>query len=107
MKTSSFTQSITGLGLGLALAATAANAGDTGILYTTDNASAGNHVLVITRTGHAMSVTATYATGGLGLMGDRVIFGDWVPQKQYPGYLARADSGSAQLMAWEARAHSS
>jgi len=55
------------LGLGLALAATAANAGDTGILYTTDNASAGNHVLVITRTGHAMSVTATYATGGLGL----------------------------------------
>jgi 6-phosphogluconolactonase (cycloisomerase 2 family) len=67
MKTSSFTQSITGLGLGLALAATAANAGDTGILYTTDNASAGNHVLVITRTGHAMSVTATYATGGLGL----------------------------------------
>jgi 6-phosphogluconolactonase (cycloisomerase 2 family) len=67
MKTSSFTQSITGLGLGLALAATAANAGDTGILYTTDNASAGNHVLVITRTGHAMGVTATYATGGLGL----------------------------------------
>jgi 6-phosphogluconolactonase len=67
MKTSSFTQSITGFGLGLALVATTANADDTGVLYTTDNASAGNHVLVITLTGGAMGVTGTYATGGLGL----------------------------------------
>jgi 6-phosphogluconolactonase len=54
------------LGVGLAAFVSAANADD-GILYTTDNASAGNHVLVITRTGAAMSVTGTYATGGLGL----------------------------------------
>jgi len=67
MKTSPFTMSITGCGLGLALLAITANAGDTGILYTTDNASAGNHVLVISRTGGNMSVAATYATGGLGL----------------------------------------
>ena len=55
------------LGVGLAALASRANAGDTGILYTTDNASAGNHVMVITRTGDTMSVTGTYATGGLGL----------------------------------------
>jgi 6-phosphogluconolactonase len=62
-----FMQYCSGLGLGLALLATTANADDTGILYTADNASAGNHVLVITRSGGAMSVARTYATGGLGL----------------------------------------
>jgi 6-phosphogluconolactonase (cycloisomerase 2 family) len=54
------------LGVSLALAPIA-NAGKTGILYTTDNASTGNHVLVIARTGDSLSVTNSYATGGLGL----------------------------------------
>ncbi|MHB0876186.1 MAG: glycosyltransferase family 4 protein [Anaerolineae bacterium] len=29
----------------------------------------------------------------LGLLGTQVIFGEWVPRQQYPGYLARADAG--------------
>ena len=67
MKTSFLTNYLGSLGVGLATLVSTANADDTGVLYTTDNASAGNHVLVITRAGGAMSVTGTYATGGLGL----------------------------------------
>jgi 6-phosphogluconolactonase (cycloisomerase 2 family) len=57
------------LGVSLAALVSTANAreNDAGILYTTDNASAGNHVLVITRNRGALSVTASYATGGRGL----------------------------------------
>ena len=54
------------LGLALATIASAASAADTGILYTTDNASAGNHVQVITLVGHTLSLGTAYATGGLG-----------------------------------------
>ena len=69
MKTSFLTNYLGVLGVGLATLVSTANArdNDAGTLYTTDNAGAGNHVLVITRTGGALSVTATYATGGLGL----------------------------------------
>ena len=67
MKTSLLTNYLGSLGAGLAALVSTANAGDTGILYTMDNASAANHVLVITRTGNAMSVASTYATGGVGL----------------------------------------
>jgi 6-phosphogluconolactonase len=67
MKTSLLTKYLGILGIGLASLVCTTNADDRGILYTTDNASTGNHVLVITRTGGAMSVTSTYATGGLGL----------------------------------------
>jgi 6-phosphogluconolactonase (cycloisomerase 2 family) len=67
MKTSALMNYLGILGVGLAAVASSANASDSGILYTTDNASAGNHVMVITRTGDTMGVTGTYATGGLGL----------------------------------------
>jgi 6-phosphogluconolactonase len=67
MKTSLLTNYLAILGVGLAALVSTANAVDTGILYTTDNASTGNHVMVITRTGSAMGVTGTYGTGGLGL----------------------------------------
>jgi 6-phosphogluconolactonase (cycloisomerase 2 family) len=67
MKTSLLTRYLGIMGLGLATLVSTANAGETGILYTTDNASIDNHVIVITRTGGAMKVTGTYATGGLGL----------------------------------------
>jgi 6-phosphogluconolactonase len=67
MKTSTLLNHLGILGVSLAALASSANAGDTSILYTTDNASAGNHVLVITRIGDTMSVTGTNATGGLGL----------------------------------------
>ena len=67
MKTSFLTKYLGSLGVGLAALVSTANADDAGILYTTDNTSAGNHVLVITRTGGALSVARTYATGGLGL----------------------------------------
>jgi 6-phosphogluconolactonase (cycloisomerase 2 family) len=69
MKASFLTNYLGILGVGLAALVSTANAkgDDNGILYTMDNASAGNHVLVITRTGGALSVTAAYATGGLGL----------------------------------------
>jgi len=74
MKTSFLTNCLGILGVGLATLVSTANAkennrreNNAGILYTMDNASAGNHVLVITRTGGALSVTASYATGGLGL----------------------------------------
>jgi hypothetical protein len=67
MKTSILMNHLGILGVSLAALASSANAGDTSVLYTTDNASAGNHVLVITRIGDTMSVTGTYATGGLGL----------------------------------------
>ncbi len=56
-----------GIAFGLASLVSTANAGDNGILYTTDNASAGNHVLVVTRSGGVMGITGSYATGGLGL----------------------------------------
>ena len=49
MKASFLTNFLGSLGVGLAALVSTANADDTGILYTTDNASAGNHVLVITR----------------------------------------------------------
>ena len=69
MKKSFFTNYLSCMGVGLATLVSTANANenDVGTLYTMDNASAGNHVLVITRTGGALSVTASYATGGLGL----------------------------------------
>jgi 6-phosphogluconolactonase (cycloisomerase 2 family) len=67
MKTNYLTNYLGSLGVGLAALISTAQAGESGLLYTTDNASAGNHVLVITRTGTNLSVTATYATGGLGL----------------------------------------
>jgi 6-phosphogluconolactonase (cycloisomerase 2 family) len=69
MKTSSLTNYLGSMGVGLATLVATANAKerDTGILYTMDNASAANHVQVITRSGGALSVTASYATGGLGL----------------------------------------
>jgi 6-phosphogluconolactonase (cycloisomerase 2 family) len=69
IKTSFLTNYLGIMGVGLATLVSIANAevSDFGILYTMDNASAGNHVLVITRTGGALSVTASYATGGLGL----------------------------------------
>jgi 6-phosphogluconolactonase len=69
MKTSFLTNYLGSLGVGLTgLVCTAnANDNDAGILYTSDNASSGNHVLVIARTGGALSVAGTYATGGLGL----------------------------------------
>jgi 6-phosphogluconolactonase len=67
MKTSVLTNYLGSLGVGLAALVSTVNADDTGILYTMDNASAGNHVLVITRNHGAMSVAHTYATGGLGL----------------------------------------
>ena len=68
-KTSFLPNYLGSLGVGLATLVSAANAkeNDGGILYTMDNASAGNHVLVITRTGNALSVTASYETGGFGL----------------------------------------
>src|ERR1022692_321079 len=67
MKTSILTNYLGSLAVGMAALVSTANADDAGILYTTDNASAGNHVLVITRTGGALSVAGTYGTGGLGL----------------------------------------
>jgi 6-phosphogluconolactonase (cycloisomerase 2 family) len=69
MKTSFLTNYLGSLCVGLATLISTANAkeNDVTTLYTMDNASAGNHVLVITRTGGALSVTASYATGGLGL----------------------------------------
>ena len=67
MKTSVLKNHLGILGVGLAALASNADASDTGILYTTDNASTGNHVLVVTRKGDTMSVTGSYATGGLGL----------------------------------------
>jgi len=69
MKTSFLTNCLGILGVGLATLASTSNAKEknVGFLYTMDNASAGNHVLVITRIGGALSVTASYATGGLGL----------------------------------------
>jgi len=69
MKKSFLTKYLGGLVVGLTTIVSTANANDndSGVLYTTDNASAGNHVLVISRTGGFLSVTATYATGGLGL----------------------------------------
>ena len=54
-------------GLGLAALACAANAGQPTVLYTMDNSAMANHVLVITGTAGSMSVTKTYATGGMGL----------------------------------------
>jgi 6-phosphogluconolactonase (cycloisomerase 2 family) len=67
MKASILTNYLGIMGIGLATLVSTATAKDNDILYTTDNASAGNHVLVITRTAGALSVTASYATGGLGL----------------------------------------
>ena len=67
MKKSFLTNSLGGLAVGLATIVSTSNASDAGILYTMDNAGAGNHVLVITRTGGALNVTASYPTGGLGL----------------------------------------
>jgi 6-phosphogluconolactonase (cycloisomerase 2 family) len=67
MKTSLLTNYLGSLGLSLAALAGNANADDTGVLYTTDNAAPVNHVLVITRTGSTLSVAQTYATGGAGL----------------------------------------
>jgi 6-phosphogluconolactonase len=67
MKTSLLTNYLGSLGVGLAALVSTAKADDAGILYTSDNASAANHVLVITRTGGALSVSASYATGGMGL----------------------------------------
>lgn len=67
MKPSLFTNYLVTLGLGLAAFVGSASADDTGVLFTTDNASATNHVLVISRTGGNLSVAHTYDTGGLGL----------------------------------------
>lgn len=67
MKTSFLINGLSILGVGLTTLAPVAHAANSDILYTTDNASAANHVLVITRTGDSVGVTATYATGGLGL----------------------------------------
>jgi len=39
------------------------------------------------------SVEARAAARDLGLDGTAVLFGDWVPREQYPGYLARASVG--------------
>jgi 6-phosphogluconolactonase len=67
MKTSFLTTVLGALGAGLAALVSSANADDSGVLYTMDNAAAGNHVQVITRTGGTLSLGKTYATGGLGL----------------------------------------
>ena len=67
MKTSSFTQSITGFGLGLALLATTAIADEQGALYTMDNQAGGNHVLAFLRNEHGgINRGGSYATGGAG-----------------------------------------
>ena len=58
---------ILGLGFATLVSAASARENDTGVLYTMDNASAANHVLVMTRNGGSLSRTASYATGGLGL----------------------------------------
>lgn len=67
MKTSFLTTCLGTLGVSLAALVSSASADDSGVLYTTDNAAAGNHVQVITRTGGTLSLGKTYATGGLGL----------------------------------------
>jgi 6-phosphogluconolactonase (cycloisomerase 2 family) len=67
MKTSLLNRLLGSAGVGLAAFACSVSAGESGTLYTADNASAGNHVLVITRSKGEMSVTATYGTSGLGL----------------------------------------
>ena len=67
MKSSLLTRYLATVGLALAAFVSNASADDAGVLFTMDNASAGNHVLVISRTGGALSVTHTYDTGGLGL----------------------------------------
>ena len=66
MKTSRLVNQVCRLGLALVTSASSASAANTGILYTTDNAAAGNHVQVITRSGSTLSLGAAYATGGLG-----------------------------------------
>jgi 6-phosphogluconolactonase (cycloisomerase 2 family) len=67
MKTLVLTKYLGSLGAGLAALVSTATAGETGYLFTMDNAAAGNNVLVISRTGGAMKLAHTYPTGGLGL----------------------------------------
>jgi 6-phosphogluconolactonase (cycloisomerase 2 family) len=67
MKTLLTSKSITGLTLGLALLASNTNADDSGTLYTMDNATSGNHVLVLHRGAHGqLTMGGSVATDGLG-----------------------------------------
>ena len=67
MKESILTKSCRGLALGLGLVAATAKADQDGALYTMDNASAGNHVLIFQRepTGR-LNTLGSIATGGSG-----------------------------------------
>jgi 6-phosphogluconolactonase len=67
MKESIFTKYSTGLTVGLALLATTARADDDGVIYTMDNAAAGNNVLAFQRNEHGGLATAgSFPTGGIG-----------------------------------------
>ena len=69
MKTSKMTKYIGALALSLASLILTAKADerDPGVLYTMDNASSGNKVLVIQHTGNdQFGVSASFATGGNG-----------------------------------------
>jgi len=67
MSVSSLDRAIGLFGISLAAFVSNAAATDTGVLYTADNASSGNHIQVIKRSGGALSFGPAYATGGLGL----------------------------------------
>ena len=66
MKTASLSR-ILGAALGVAASTTIASAQQHGVLFTADNAAAGNHVWVVSRSGATLALTNSYATGGLGL----------------------------------------
>jgi 6-phosphogluconolactonase (cycloisomerase 2 family) len=67
MKTFLLAACLGGLAMGLPALVSTVDAQDTGVLFTTDNSASGNHVQVINRMKGALSLGATYATGGLGL----------------------------------------
>lgn len=67
MKLSLFTSKFHVLALSLASLAATARAGETGALYTMDNAAGGNHALVFARSENgALTSTGSFATGGNG-----------------------------------------
>lgn len=67
MKLLSFTSFFPALALGLASLAGTARAGETGAVYTMDNAASGNHVLVFDRGENgALTSAGNFATGGNG-----------------------------------------
>jgi 6-phosphogluconolactonase len=67
MKQSNSTKHFIGLALGVAVFATTAQAGEAGALYTMDNATGANHVLVLQRNEiGALTGAGSFATGGAG-----------------------------------------